>query len=205
MTEKQQRFLEFIRKFRDEHGYSPSVREIAHGLGLSSPSSVKKMLDRLQDKGAIFRDSGTARSTTVPGDEYEDAIPVIGRIRAGLPVMAEENVEGFIPIREFLRNANGGFFLIVEGDSMKDRGVMEGDYAFIRPQKHISNGQIGAFRINGEVTLKTFRRKEDVIHLEPANPDYPVIVVTEHDEFEIIGRFVMLLRLVEGGYDLRPA
>lgn len=204
MTEKQKQFLEFIRNFRDEHGYSPSVREIASGLGLSSPSSVKKMLDRLQDKGLIMRDSGTARSTTVADDDNEGMIPVIGRIKAGLPVTSEENLEGFIPIREFLRNANGGFFLIVDGESMKDKGIMDGDYAFIRPQKHISNGQVGAFRINGEVTLKTFRRTEDEVHLEPANPDFPVIVVTEHDEFEIIGRFVMLMRLVEGGYDIRP-
>jgi repressor LexA len=118
-------------------------------------------------------------------------------------VTAEENIEGYIPIRDFLRAADGGFFLIVEGESMKDKGIMHGDYAFIKPQKEISNGQIGAFRINGEVTLKTFKRNKDGrISLVPANTDFHPIQVTEEDEFEVIGRFVMLLRMVEKGYKL---
>lgn len=203
LTEKQKRFLDFIQQFRDEHGYSPSVREIGKGLGLSSTASVKNMLDRLEEKNLIQRGGNTARSTTLPGESTSSqGVPVIGRIRAGMPVEAEEHVEAYVPVREFLKKATDGFFLIVEGDSMRDAGILEGDLAFIRPSKTIMNGQIGAFRINGEVTLKTFRRKDGVVHLEPSNPDYPVIVVTEHDEFEVIGRYVMLMRLVEGGYDL---
>jgi repressor LexA len=130
-------------------------------------------------------------------------IPVLGRIRAGLPVEADENIEGYIPLQDFLATSSGGFFLIVEGESMKDKGILHGDYAFIQPQQDISSGQIGAFRLNGEVTLKIFRKTDDGVFLIPANEEFEPIRVNESDRFEIIGRFVMLLRMVEKGFDPR--
>ncbi len=204
MTEKQKRFLDFIIRFKEENGYSPSVREIAKGLGLASTSSVKSMLDKLINQGVLSMMSGKARSIIANEPEVK-GIPIIGHIRAGTPVTAEENIEGYIPIKEFLKNSNGGFFLIVDGYSMKDKGILPGDYIFIQPQKIISNGQIGAFRLNGEVTLKTFRKTNDGIFLMPANDEFEPIPVLETDEFEVIGRYVMLLRLVEKGYDFRLA
>lgn len=207
-TEKQQRFLDFIDNFCRENGYSPSVREIAKGLNLSSTSGVQNMIERLASKGLLNKEAGAARTVSVQRENRqlynrheEQGIPVIGRIRAGLPVAAEENVEGYIMFQDFLRTSSGGFFLIVEGESMKDKGINHGDYAFIRPQKEISNGQIGAFRVNGEVTLKTFcRTAEGVIELVAANNEFRPLVISEEDSFEVIGRFVMLLRLVEKGY-----
>ena len=201
MTNKQERLLQFILDFHKDNGYSPSIREIAKGMGVSSPSTVKAMLDRLEAKGMLTKSSGRARSLTAVMQEEEDkGIPVIGRIVAGTPVMAEENIEGYIPVKEFLRNSNGGFFLIVDGYSMQDKGILPGDYVFIQPCKEISNGQIGAFRLNGEVTLKTFKRSEAGIFLLPANEDFEPIPVTEDDTFEVIGRYVMLLRFREQGY-----
>ncbi|MDT3693441.1 MAG: transcriptional repressor LexA [Mucispirillum sp.] len=201
MTDKQERLLNFILDFHKEHGYSPSIREMAQGMGVSSPSTIKAMLDRLEAKGMLTKSSGRARSLTAVMQEEEDkGIPVIGRIVAGTPVMAEENIEGYIPVKEFLRNSNGGFFLIVDGYSMQDKGILPGDYVFIQPCKEISNGQIGAFRLNGEVTLKTFKRSEAGIFLLPANEDFEPIPVTEDDTFEVIGRYVMLLRFREQGY-----
>ena len=201
MTDKQERLLNFILDFHKEHGYSPSIREMAQGMGVSSPSTIKAMLDRLEAKGMLTKSSGIARSlTTVIQEDENKGIPVIGRIVAGTPVMAEENIEGYIPVKEFLRNSNGGFFLIVDGYSMQDKGILPGDYVFIQPCKEISNGQIGAFRLNGEVTLKTFKRSDEGIFLLPANNDFEPIPVTEDDTFEVIGRYVMLLRFREQGY-----
>ena len=148
----------------------------------------------------LTKSSGRARSLTAVKHEEDKGIPIIGRIVAGVPVMAEENIEGYIPVKEFLRNSNGGFFLIVDGYSMQDKGILPGDYVFIQPCKEISNGQIGAFRLNGEVTLKTFKRSEDGIFLLPANNDFQPIPVTNDDSFEVIGRYVMLLRFREQGY-----
>lgn len=204
MNEKQKKFIDFILEFKADNGYSPSVREIAAGLGVASTSTVKNMLDKLEKDGLLIKSSGVARS--VSAVEAEDrGIPVIGHIRAGSPIMAEEHIEGYVPIREFVKNSNGGFFLVVDGDSMKDKGILSGDYVFIRPQKDISNGQIGAFRINGEVTLKTFRRTNDGVFLMPANSEYKPIIISPDDNFEVIGRYVMLLRLTEKGYGLEPA
>lgn len=201
MTNKQERLLQFILDFHKDNGYSPSIREIAKGMGVSSPSTVKAMLDRLEAQGVLNRSSGVARSLApVTSDEEDLGIPVIGRIVAGTPVMAEENIEGYIPVKEFLKNSNGGFFLIVDGYSMKDKGILPGDYVFIQPSKEISNGQIGAFRLNGEVTLKTFKKTNEGVFLLPANNEFEPIPVNEDDSFEVIGRYVMLLRLREQSY-----
>ncbi len=211
MTEKQQKFLDFIVKFRNENGYSPSVREIAKGLGLASPSSVQSMLDKLSAMGLLSRSSGVARSATVSDNHSaylhteELGIPVIGHIQAGTPVMSEENIEGYIPVQQFLNASSGGFFLVVDGESMKDKGILPGDYVFVKPQNTIANGQIGAFRINGEVTLKTFRKTDDGIFLLPANDEFQPIPILETDTFEVIGRYIMLLRLTERGYGFGPA
>ncbi len=200
MTIKQEHLLNFILDFHKEYGYSPSIREMAKGMGVSSPSTIKAMLDRLESKGMLTKSSGKARSLIPAIKEESQGIPVIGRIVAGTPVMAEENIDGYIPIKEFLRNSNGGFFLIVDGYSMQDKGILPGDYVFIQPCKEISNGQIGAFRLNGEVTLKTYKRSDEGIYLLPANNNFCPIPVTENDNFEIIGRYVMLLRFREQGY-----
>lgn len=129
-----------------------------------------------------------------------NGIPVVGRIQAGTPVMSEENIDGYLPVQQFLNYSNGGFFLVVDGYSMQDKGILPGDYVFIEPAKEIANGQIGAFRLNGEVTLKTFKRQDGGALLIPANKDFEPIKVTEADSFEVIGRFVMLLRVTEAGY-----
>ncbi|MDR2883593.1 MAG: transcriptional repressor LexA [Deferribacteraceae bacterium] len=209
ITDKQAAFLKFIENFHRDNGYAPSVRDIAGGLGLASTSGVQSMIERLSSKGLLNRGSGVARSLSLanvesPTKAFSDSdkgVPILGHIRAGMPVMSEENIEGHIPVKDFITNSSGGFFLIVDGESMKDKGIYPGDYVFIKPQREISNGQVGAFRVNGEVTLKTYRRSGDLIELIPANEDFEPIIVTPEDSFEVIGRFVMLLRMVERGYE----
>jgi repressor LexA len=212
LTAKQEKFLEYIRNYSMTNGYAPSMREIAKAMGIASSAGVKTMLERLAKKGALQKDLRTARGikvfhTSPPitsrSEINNPGIPVMGRIRAGTPVESEENIEKYIPLHDFLTTSSGGFFLVVEGESMKDKGILHGDYAFVQPQKEISNGQIGAFRINGEVTLKIFRKTDDGVFLLPANSEFQPIRVLESDRFEIIGRFVMLLRMAEKGYDPR--
>ncbi len=154
MTDRQKKFLDFIEGFINENGYSPSIREIAKGMGLSSTSSVKKMLDRLTDGGFLNRSSSIARGIDMPSR----GIPVVGSIKAGVPVTAEENIEGYMKLDRLTIRSGGHFFLKVDGDSMKDEAILDGDYVLIKPSPVISSGQIGgAFRVNGEVTLKTYR------------------------------------------------
>ncbi|MDR2869748.1 MAG: transcriptional repressor LexA [Deferribacteraceae bacterium] len=197
VTRRQEQFLNFIENFCKEYGYSPSVREIGRGLGLSSTSAVNDMLDRLVKKGLLNKKAGESRTSTLT-EKAAEGIPIIGRIRAGMPVVSEENIEGYLPIN--LKKAADSFFLIVEGESMRDKGILHGDYVLIKPQCDIINGQIGAFRINGEVTLKTFQQQDGVISLTPANSEFQPIVVSENDDFEVIGRFTMLVRSENDAY-----
>lgn len=199
LTKRQKEFLEFIEQFIDENGYAPSVREIGSGLGLSSTASVKKMMDRLVDGGLIRKTASAARGFELTKTKYD--VPVVGRIKAGMPVMSEENLEGYIAVKDLVRPDS--FFLRVEGDSMKNKGILDGDFALLRPSPVIENGKIGAFRINGEVTLKTFRRNRDGMFLVPENEDYPIIPVSENDEFEVIGILDMVLRFFKGQYDIK--
>lgn len=201
MTERQQKFLQFIEDFIRDNGYSPSIREIAKGLGLSSTASVKKMLDRLTDKGLLNRSGTIARGIEMP----DRGIPVLGRIVAGVPVEAEENIEGYMKLDRLTIRSGGHFFLKVNGDSMKDEAILHGDYVLIKPSPVITNGQTGAFRINGEVTLKTFRQNAEGIYLMPANEAFEPIPVTEHDDFEVIGILKMVMRMTEGNHVFDPA
>lgn len=193
MTDKQEKLLNFISEYIKENGYSPSIREIGKNLGVKSPSAVKVMIDRLEKNGYLNRSTGVARSLT-PVVNNNKGVPVLGHIVAGVPVTAEENIEGYIQLDGLVKHSDNLFFLIVDGYSMKDKGILPGDYVLIKPTNSINNGQIGVFRINGEVTLKTYNRNRDGIFLLPANDSFSPISVTEDDDFEVIGSYVMLIR-----------
>jgi repressor LexA len=199
MTERQKMFVQFIDKFIKDNGYSPSVREIARGMGLSSTASVKNMLDRLTESGALKRAGNIARSL----ETHRAGIPVLGRIKAGFPVTSEENIEGYIRLDKPINDDH--FFLRVDGESMRDKAILDGDCVLIRQSNYVENGQIGAFRLNGEVTLKTFEKTSAGIFLMPANPDFAPIPVGEYDDFQVIGTVKMVIRSLEGGYDIEPA
>lgn len=193
MTDKQEKLLNFISEYIKENGYSPSIREIGKNLGVKSPSAVKVMIDRLEKNGYLNRSTGVARSLT-PVVNNNKGVPVLGHIVAGVPVTAEENIEGYIQLDGLVKHSDNLFFLIVDGYSMKDKGILPGDYVLIKPTNSINNGQIGVFRINGEVTLKTYSRNRDGVFLLPANDSFSPISVTEDDDFEVIGSYVMLIR-----------
>jgi repressor LexA len=192
-TEKRKELiLEFIKNFTEINGYSPSIRDICKGVNLTSTSVVKKILDKLEKDGKIQKGEAIAR-----GIKLKREIPILGKIKAGVPIISEEHIEGYVNIDKIL-NYENAFFLKVEGDSMINAGINDGDLALIKMQKQLENNEIGAFRINGEVTLKRLKIEDNTITLKAENFLYKDIIVTEKDNFEVIGKLVYLLRNYNG-------
>lgn len=211
---RQQQILELIQKAVAEQGYPPSVREIGQHLGLRSPASVHRHLKGLEDAGHIRRDSTKPRAIVVltgrPAETVRPSVttrdvPLLGRIAAGAPILAEENVEEIMPLPESLVGAGGPLFMLeVRGDSMIDAGILDGDMVVVRSQPHAENGEIAAFLIEGEeATVKRLERRPGKVILHPANPDYPPMVYSSG--IEILGRVVAVLRsLASGPSRFRP-
>ena len=201
LTPRQTKILMAIKKAMETNGYPPSMREIGEAAGLSSPSSVKYQLEALEEKGWIRRDPSRGRALEVltPGDErFEDIKPerthnvtLVGRIAAGGPILAEQNVEELFPLPASLVGEGDLFMLKVVGDSMIDAAICDGDYVVIRSQKDCNKGEIVAAMIDGEATVKTFTKKDGHIWLMPANDDYKPI---NGDNAEILGIVTAVLR-----------
>lgn len=201
LTPRQTKILMAIKKAMETNGYPPSMREIGEAAGLSSPSSVKYQLEALEEKGWIRRDPSRGRALEVltPGDErFEDIkperthnVPLVGRIAAGGPILAEQNVEELFPLPASLVGEGDLFMLKVVGDSMIDAAICDGDYVVIRSQKDCNKGEIVAAMIDGEATVKTFTKKDGHIWLMPANNDYKPI---NGDNAEILGIVTAVLR-----------
>lgn len=192
IEKRKELILEFIKNFTEINGYSPSIRDICKGVNLTSTSVVKKILDKLEKDGKIQKGEAIAR-----GIKLKREIPILGKIKAGVPIISEEHIEGYVNIDKIL-NYENAFFLKVEGDSMINAGINDGDLALIKMQKQLENNEIGAFRINGEVTLKRLKIEDNTITLKAENFLYKDIVVTEKDNFEVIGKLVYLLRDYNG-------
>jgi repressor LexA len=181
--------LEFIRRYINEHGHAPSVREIGAEVDIRSTKAVKYHLDRLVEDGLLERVPGQARSLRTAS--RPDSLPIVGRIAAGTPVLAIENVESHISLSKY----QDGFLLRVAGESMRDAGIIEGDLVIVRPGVEPNNGDIIAARLGDEATVKRFRRRGGRVVLEPENPDFkPVEVDPARDDFQVIGVVVGLLR-----------
>ncbi len=201
LTPRQTKILMAIKKAMETNGYPPSMREIGEAAGLSSPSSVKYQLEALEEKGWIRRDPSRGRALEVltPGDErFEDIkperthnVPLVGRIAAGGPILAEQNVEELFPLPASLVGEGDLFMLKVVGDSMIDAAICDGDYVVIRSQEDCNKGEIVAAMIDGEATVKTFTKKDGHIWLMPANDDYKPI---NGDNAEILGIVTAVLR-----------
>lgn len=184
-----------------ENGYSPSIREMCQGLGLASPGSLFKHLRSLEAEGVLIRTPGQKRSWRLAGGAPQATIPVIGRIAAGEPILAEENWEEEVPVDPAMFGFPNCFAVRVKGDSMVEAYIGDGDLAVIRPQDHAESGQIVAALVDGlesEATLKTFYRTENEIQLRPANRHYEPIVFTGPDmaKVTIVGKLVGVIRTV---------
>lgn len=196
----QNRILIAIKKFIEKEGYPPTMREIGNMTSLSSTASVKYQLQILEEKGWIRRDAsrGRAIEITLPGQDGEAApqgktrlIPLVGKIAAGNPILAEQAVEVVLPFPESLVGKGDLFMLQVKGDSMIDLAICDGDYVVIRSQKEAQKGEIVAAMIDGDATVKTWSKKDGRFWLLPANDDYAPIPA---DEAQILGKVTAVLR-----------
>jgi len=206
LTLRQRRILEFIKESVQAQGYPPSMREIGEAAGLASPASVSYQLKTLEEKGFIRRDKSKGRAlevllpedlqaASVDGPHHDRAaqVPLVGRIAAGGPILAEQNTEEVMPLPRSLVGEGELFMLKVVGDSMVEAAICDGDFVVVRSQPTCENGEIVAAMIDGEATVKTFRRKDGRIWLMPANENYAPI---PGDEAEIIGKVTAVLRSV---------
>ncbi|MFD8499692.1 transcriptional repressor LexA [Amycolatopsis sp. NPDC059657] len=199
---RQQKILVTIRDWVVRHGYSPSSREIGDAVGLKSSSSVSKHLAALEDKGFLRRSTTMSRpidvraflepSTREP-DEDSVSVPVVGDIAAGTPIMAEEHTDDMLTLPRGLTGRGTVFGLRVRGESMIDAAICDGDIVVVRQQSEAHSGQIVAAMIDGEATVKVYRRRNGHVYLEPRNPAYEVI---DGDEAVILGTVVSVLRSV---------
>jgi repressor LexA len=216
LTQRQRMVLEVIRDSVQRRGYPPSMREIGEAVGLTSTSSVSHQLRTLQRKGYLRRDPNRPRAVEVrvPGqptvrvlpDSYETAggqetptqpapeyVPLVGRIAAGGPILAEEAVEDVFALPKQLIGEGTHFLLKVSGDSMIEAAIADGDWVVVRQQPVAENGDIVAAMIEGEATVKTFKRSEDHVWLLPQNAAYEPI---PGDDATVLGRVVAVLRKV---------
>ena len=211
LTQRQRRVLEVIRDSIERRGYPPSVREIGEAVGLSSASSVAHQLSVLQKKGWLRRDPNRPRALDVrlpgetPGETSAPAtpaagdaaaptyVPLVGRIAAGGPVLAEQAVEDVFPLPRELVGEGTLFMLRVTGDSMVDAAICDGDWVVVRQQPTAENGEIVAAMLDGEATVKTYKRRDGHVWLLPHNPAYEPI---PGDEATVLGRVVTVLRRV---------
>lgn len=201
LSERRRQVLEHIRRTVAERGYPPSVREIGEALGLSSPSTVHSHLSALVEAGLIKRDPAKPRAImvvdqtvdTLPADRRVRDIPVLGRIAAGAPILAAENVEDVLTLPVDLVGEGPVFLLEVKGDSMIGAGIMPGDLVAVRSQKEAHDGEIVAALVDGEeATVKRLRRRRGEVILESENPAYQPMVFTSG--VELIGKVIGVLR-----------
>jgi repressor LexA len=204
-TEKQLRILDVIREFTAEMGYPPSVREIGERVGLSSSSTVQSHLKTLERRGLLRRDPTKPRAL-VPADMVLRAVasparretgpetvslPIVGRVAAGVPITATENLEDTFVLPASFVGRNGSFMLRVKGDSMIDAAILDGDLIVVEPQPDAHNGQIVVAMIDGEATVKTFYREAGRIRLQPENRTMEPIYV---DDVTVVGRVEAVVR-----------
>jgi repressor LexA len=206
LTNRQMRILECIRDAVEQRGYPPSVREIGEAVGLSSPSSVHHQLATLERGGFLRRDPSRPRAIEVRFDPDTElslpvgatkAVPLLGEIAAGAPVIAEERVEAIYPLPKELVGEGTLFMLRVRGESMLQAGVLPGDFVVVRQQPQVEQGEMCAAMIEGEATVKFFRRTSDgEVFLDPANEGYEPIQVLPGSTAAVIGKVVAVLRSV---------
>lgn len=193
LNRRQTAVLKFITEFISENGISPSIREIADEVGLSSTSSVQFNLDALEDAGYIQRDPTHKRSIRITGwTGASKQVPVMGVVAAGMPILAIEDVEEYVTFPGKISSDKEVFALKVKGDSMINAGILSGDIVFIEKTPYAENGDIVvALLEDNEVTLKTFYKENGVYRLQPENDDYEPII---SDNVNIIGKILKLTR-----------
>jgi repressor LexA len=200
LTETQARVCRFIEDWVISRGYPPTVREIAKGLKYKSPNAVRQHLRLIQQKGFLEVASKKARGIRIKTQRLDSVhgssrdVPLVGRIAAGTPIVAEENLEGMITIDADLFRGAGLFGLRVRGDSMKGIGVLDGDIAIVKQQPAADDGEVVAAVIGEEATLKRFFRKKGRIVLRAENPAFRDIIIDPAENVSVAGKLVGVIR-----------
>jgi len=199
VSARQRRILDYIKETVQARGYPPTVREIGEAVGLNSSSSVHAQLANLERRGLLRRDPTKPRAMELQGPGAPTgravSVPVVGRISAGTPMLADENVEGTLTVARDWVNGDEAFFLKVEGESMINAHILPGDYALVRHQTTAESGEIVVALVNGEATIKRVVFKRDVVILQPEHPSMPPIHVRRGEKsFQIVGKVVGILR-----------
>ncbi len=195
LTSRQEQVLNLIKQYAEETGYPPTRAEIARLLGYKSANAAEEHIKALARKGAIEIIPGASRGIKLP--ETQTGIPIIGRVAAGNPILAQEHIEDYCNIPHQFFNPSADYFLRVKGMSMKDIGILDGDLLAVHATNQARNGQIVVARIDDEVTVKRFKKtnQNSIIELYPENPEFDVITVDmRKQEFSIEGLSVGVIR-----------
>jgi repressor LexA len=201
LTKRQQEIFDFIRKYSAKYGYPPTVRDIGKAVGLASSSTVHAHLANLEKIGLLRRDPSKPRAIelldraveSVRGIVRGESLPLVGSVAAGEPMLAEENVEEYVSVPELAGGADGEYVLRIRGDSMKDAGILEGDFVVVHSQDTAQDGDVVVALLGEEATVKRFFRESDHIRLQPENETMEPI---RSKEVKVLGRVVGLLRSV---------
>jgi repressor LexA len=209
LTKRQQEIFDFIRKYSAKYGYPPTVRDIGKAVGLASSSTVHAHLANLEKIGLLRRDPskpraielldrvdrvvGGAVESALRGISRADSLPLLGSVAAGAPMLAEENIEDYVSVPEVAGGGDGQYLLRIRGDSMKDAGILDGDYVVVHSQDTAQDGDIVVALLGEEATVKRFFRESDHIRLQPENETMEPI---RSKEVKVLGRVVGLLRSV---------
>ena len=202
ISKKQSEILEYIKNEILNRGFPPSVREICEAVNLKSTSSVHSHLETLEKNGYIRRDPTKPRAIEIVDDNFNLVrretvnVPIIGKVAAGQPLLAVENVEGYFPIpAEYMPNSKT-FMLVVQGDSMISAGIFNGDYVIVEQQTTAENGQKVVALIDDSATVKTFYKENGFIRLQPENDSMDPILVSPDQSFQILGRVIGVFRFM---------
>jgi repressor LexA len=211
LTKRQQEIFDFIKRYSSQHGYPPTVRDIGKAVGLASSSTVHAHLANLERLGLLRRDPSKPRAIELLDRIREDVgvavetvagnvrsivrpgLPLVGQVAAGQPILAEENIEDYVQVPPIAGGDEGEYVLRVRGESMKDVGILEGDYVVVRPQETASDGEIVVALVGEEATVKRFFREADHVRLQPENTTMEPI---RTNDVRVLGRVVGLFRNV---------
>ncbi len=201
LTKRQQEIFEFIKRYSAKYGYPPTVRDIGKAVGLASSSTVHAHLANLEKIGLLRRDPSKPRALVmldravggVRDIVRPSGLPLVGHVAAGQPVLAEENIEDYVDVPVAAGGDEGEYLLRVRGDSMKDVGILQGDFVVVRPQETAENGEIVVAMVGEDATVKRFFRENDHVRLQPENRSMKPI---RSKEVRVLGRVVGLLRRV---------
>lgn len=204
LTNRQQEILDFIQEYLGIKGFPPTFREIAKHFNMASTFGVKRHIDALVKKGFLSNESKTSRTLSILSDGLNKSkqvldniigIPIVGRVAAGQPILAEENIEGNLLLdTTMVKTKTACFGLKVRGDSMINAGIFEGDLVIVSPQQNAVNGDIIVALLHDEATMKRFIVNENIMYLMPENERYQPIEVNQREDFSIIGKVVGVFR-----------